>query len=245
MTVKALVFLLLSASLVLGLVGAMTAYAPPLSLADEALEGLTLNAPAGAQAVGDGPVAPLARKGDRLTPERLAALRSSGETRVKVKEFALARWTGWPFFVLGCAGLCAGAWLARRESRRALAGAEAAGAGGGDAPEVVLESITRTVDELRAALPAAADDRVRQRRILDALTPIQDVQVPAFVAARSRLIARFGMGGYARLMDRFAAAERQVNRAWSAAADGYVDESTTCLEAAAELLRETGDRLKA
>lgn len=242
---KALVFLLLSASLVLGLVGAMTAYAPPLTLADASLDGLTLNAAAGARSVGDGPVAPLARKGDRLTPELLASLRASGETRIKVKEFSLARWTGWPFFVLGCAGLCAGAWLARREGRKALAGAQAAGAGTGDAPEVVLESITRTVDELRAALPAASDDRVRQRRILDALTPVQEVQVPAFVAARSRLIARFGMGGYARLMDRFATAERQVNRAWSAAADGYVDESATCLDAAAELLREAGDRLKA
>jgi hypothetical protein len=51
------------------------------------------------------------------------------------------------------------------------------------------------------------------------------------------------MGGYAELMDRFAAGERQINRAWSAAADGYLDEATRCLSNVPAMLAEAEQKL--
>ncbi|MEX2401503.1 MAG: hypothetical protein WD423_12090 [Rhodothermales bacterium] len=49
---------------------------------------------------------------------------------------------------------------------------------------------------------------------------------------RSRLIARLAVARYARLMDRFAACERQIKRAWSAAADDNLEEARTSLKRA-------------
>ena len=45
-----------------------------------------------------------------------------------------------------------------------------------------------------------------------------------FADSRSSLVKKFGMKVYADVMTEFASAERYVNRSWSAAADGYVDE---------------------
>jgi hypothetical protein len=51
------------------------------------------------------------------------------------------------------------------------------------------------------------------------------------------------MGGYARLMDVYAAAERAMNRAWSAAADNDETEAVASLERALVLLDESAKRL--
>ncbi|MEM8735261.1 MAG: hypothetical protein AAGG44_13605 [Planctomycetota bacterium] len=45
-----------------------------------------------------------------------------------------------------------------------------------------------------------------------------------FAEGRSTIANRFGNMAYAEVMTEFASGERYVNRAWSAAADGYVDE---------------------
>jgi hypothetical protein len=63
------------------------------------------------------------------------------------------------------------------------------------------------------------------------------------LAARAELTSRLGLGGYARLMDAFAAAERAINRAWSAAADEVEAEAITSLDLASELLAEARERV--
>jgi hypothetical protein len=63
-----------------------------------------------------------------------------------------------------------------------------------------------------------------------------------FAGARESMIHAIGLQEYAQIMDNFARAERLVNRAWSASADGYVDEVWSCLGAAEEAMREA-DRL--
>ncbi|MFN3192545.1 MAG: hypothetical protein ACE361_18680 [Aureliella sp.] len=45
-----------------------------------------------------------------------------------------------------------------------------------------------------------------------------------FADGRATIANRFGNTAYAEVMTEFASGERYVNRAWSAAADGYVDE---------------------
>lgn len=66
-----------------------------------------------------------------------------------------------------------------------------------------------------------------------------------FVDARQSLVKRYGMTVYADVMTEFASAERYVNRSWSAAADGYVDEVSASLRRADHHLQKAGELLNA
>ena len=79
--------------------------------------------------------------------------------------------------------------------------------------------------------------------IVDRIGALQKTLLPAFIDARARIVSIGGMAGYARLMDVYAAAERQLNRAWSAAADGHEIEAVASLERAVALLDESANRL--
>ncbi len=229
--------LVLIAALIAGLFGAVTAYLPPLSLGPERLAGLTLNAPAGLRRDASGGEQPIAGKNTRLTPELIATLRAAGVRRVRVKEFAVARWTGRWLFLAGCLGLVAGAWLVRRAQRQLLGGAPAGTPGApGRSADALLGAIVGAVAGLRRELPGLAGPLERYHRTLAVLSDVQENLVPEFVALRPVLTAAIGSAGYARLMDRFAAGERQINRAWSAAADAREDEMTACLELGETLL---------
>ena len=59
-----------------------------------------------------------------------------------------------------------------------------------------------------------------------------------FAEARQAIVKRFGLNTYADVMTEFASGERLINRSWSAAADGYVDEVTASLNRAEQHLRE-------
>ncbi|MEC9372592.1 MAG: hypothetical protein VYC34_02065, partial [Planctomycetota bacterium] len=74
---------------------------------------------------------------------------------------------------------------------------------------------------------------------------LQRGPVVSFIEARPALVGRFGLGGYAELMDRFAAMERQLNRSWSAAADRVYVESSDCLMKTAALIREVEAKINA
>jgi uncharacterized membrane-anchored protein YhcB (DUF1043 family) len=67
--------------------------------------------------------------------------------------------------------------------------------------------------------------------------------IARFVDARETLIPLFGLQAYANIMNHFAAAERTINRAWCASADGYVDEVWACFERVEELLDATRQEL--
>ncbi len=64
-----------------------------------------------------------------------------------------------------------------------------------------------------------------------------------FADARQALVKRFGLEVYADVMTEFASAERYVNRSWSAAADGYVDEVASSLARANQHLQNTKELL--
>lgn len=252
---KLLANLILTASIIVGALAASTAYIAPLSLPDEQLVGLTINQPAGRVAQPDGSYKPLVPDHTTLTAEHLQALRdhrydAQGVERevrfVTVNDFDPGRWIGLGPFIAAMAGLALGAWLMRTASRRELARAEPAAATTAAAaatPEESLETIISIVESLRRDLPGLPDDHAREHAVLERIGEVQSTHAPAFIDARTRLIARLGLGGYAELMDRFAAGERQINRAWSAAADRAMYESTPALDAAAALLAEARDRL--
>ncbi len=58
-----------------------------------------------------------------------------------------------------------------------------------------------------------------------------------FADARESIATQQGLQTFADVMTEFAAGERAVNRSWSAAADGYVDEVALCLEKAEAFFR--------
>jgi hypothetical protein len=66
-----------------------------------------------------------------------------------------------------------------------------------------------------------------------------------FAEARESMVHLYGLQTYADIMSEFAAAERYVNRVWSAAADDYDDESRRYLERAREQFRKAQSDLAA
>ena len=59
-----------------------------------------------------------------------------------------------------------------------------------------------------------------------------------FADGRNLITTEYGLDVFADVMTQFASGERSVNRAWSAAADGYVDEAEACLKRGKDLLQE-------
>ncbi len=252
---KLLASLLITASLVLGVLAAATAYLPKVSLPDEAFEAndgfVTLNAPAGVKFDDEGKPQPLYKAGTEVTPEVLKELRDNRATvagketvvnRIRVKEFSLKRWPGKWFLGLAVAGLLAGAALIRSKSQPASAVANGDRAGE-ESPDTALDELRRMLTGLRSDLDRLPSERSRLDLIIELLNRAQKTHMPAFIDARPLLIARLGLSGFAALMDRYAAAERQINRAWSAAADGVYEESVECLELAIELLAAAIEKL--
>ena len=64
-----------------------------------------------------------------------------------------------------------------------------------------------------------------------------------FVEARESMIPHLGMQSYANIMSPFASGERLLNRAWSASADGYVDEVRVCVAGARSQLEKAKELL--
>lgn len=67
-------------------------------------------------------------------------------------------------------------------------------------------------------------------------TLAEDLRI--FGDGRECIVAEHGLQTFAEVMSKFAAGERAINRTWSAAADGYLDEAATCLERAMMLMQE-------
>ncbi len=190
---------------------------------------------------------PIGRTGDRLSPGLVELLNEADVTFVKVTAFGFTRWPYLWLFVLSCAGLLCGAWIIRRAQRKELVAAEAAGpAAGEDATDAatVFARLSGRLHTLAEELAQTDDTNARLEAIVRHIGLIQRDDVPAFAADRPALINRLSLAGYAELMDSFAGMERQLNRAWSAAADAHLPESEACLRNAQPMLVETLRRLK-
>ncbi|MFI4915150.1 MAG: hypothetical protein ACIAS6_01410 [Phycisphaerales bacterium JB060] len=250
---KLIGFLIIAAGLVLGLAAAPTAYLPRLDLPDEQLVGLTLAAPAGEVRTEDTPpfekgepiTEPGVEEETTITPELLATLRDAQVDRVRVKEFSFGRWSGKWLFLLAALALLGGATLVRIDTRRRLASSAGDRPDAAGSPEAGLAAIIEAIGGLRRDLPHMTTSHDREAAIIERLGEVQAVHVPAFVDARERIVSRHGLSGYAAIMDRFAAMERQINRAWSAAADGVDEEAIDCIERASALAEQTRAALEA
>jgi hypothetical protein len=249
---KLLAGLLIWVSLGFGVVATAAIYFPDITgaTADDFLttndDGETVpletKAAVGPEIARDGGTTPAFPAGTPLTAETLQAMRDAGVTRVKVLDFNWNRWTHKWHFVASVVGLIAGAFLTKFTNKRDLEAANAA-TPPEETPEYALTAASEETKALVEELPGMANDHDRLHAIINRLGELQQTHLTAYPAARDRLIAAHGLGGYAQRMDAFAAADRNINRAWSAAADGHLPEALESLENAHEILETLTARL--
>ena len=195
---------------------------------------------------------PIGRPGDRVTAELLDLLRNQKPDPVRyvrVSSFSLERWFGAPGgfrgwgFVACAVGLFVGAMIVRRATKKEIAATREARGGDRAGAKAAFGQITGALDALQRDLAPVREPKVRTAMIVERIGVIQRDYAPAFVADRPALIGALGLGGFAELMDRFAALERQTNRAWSAAADEHEDEAITSLYRALAIMPEVAEKL--
>jgi len=243
--------LLVTISLVLGTYAASTAYLVPIdsiqfaagqsATADDAV---TLHAPAGRD--DSIPPQPILRPGPQdapltLTAEHLALLRDAGVDRVHVKEFSFGRWRERWLFVLAVIGLAVGALMLRAAQRSEVQAAAASVTV--HSPDALLDSALSIARGVRDELEGTPATPAATTKLAKSIERMQAECFDPFVDCRPVIVEKFGMAGYAQLMDRFAAAERQFNRSWSAAADHVAAEATECFGNGIVLLEEARARL--
>ncbi|QDU67833.1 hypothetical protein [Engelhardtia mirabilis] len=132
-----------------------------------------------------------------------------------------ARW----FFGGGLLVMVIGVMLmrsARVES--ALAAAQAAEAGDEASPRESLKVVVERVRAMNAAIAGLS-----REDLMTSCDALLGEQVFAFGEAKEQLRAELGGRVYAQVMTAFSTGERRLSRAWSAAADGYRDESVQSL----------------
>lgn len=244
---KLLASLLIVVSLTLGLIATVTAYAPAVdSLTADDLP-LTLTTDIGKQTEADD-APPLYESGTEVTEEILADLQAKSDDipYIRVREFAFHRWGMRWWLIASAAGLLVGSLLLRFAAKAETLQPTAVTAEPAGSPPDLLKGALDRVRALRAEVGQTTPGQTTEvlHRIGDELDAVRRENLEPFVIARNKLIAQYGMGGFAQIMDRFAASERQLNRAWSAAADHVLHESLDSLAQGEVLLEETIRRLE-
>ena len=101
-----------------------------------------------------------------------------------------------------------------------------------------LKEIKSSLDRLLANIAKLQDsqDKMPPSKITKYIDDVLAEDFRVFAEGRDSITAEHGLSVFAEVMTHFAAGERAINRAWSAAADGYVDETATCIERAENML---------
>ncbi len=158
-----------------------------------------------------------------------AAIVTVHETDAANLKWSTIDW-GWyaVFFTLGAAGVV----LLRLSAR------------GAATESGKLEGDIRTIDRSLASLVDKLQGLIARKDttgVYEIHAWIDDQLVSDlgdFVEAREALIHVYGLQQYANLMNEFATSERNINRSWSASADGYIDEVWKCMRQAEIHMRE-------
>lgn len=149
-------------------------------------------------------------------------------TRVVPSPWQTINWL-WYLSAAGVGLVGVGLLWADRKHKSQAVGHEASGI------RELAANLDTLVAELEDLLKQHSKQRPRQtlefieERLYDPLRQFAD--------GRDTITREFGMEVFAEVMSDFASGERCVNRAWSASADGYVDEARASLESALEFQR--------
>ena len=109
--------------------------------------------------------------------------------------------------------------------------------------KTIEESLIRIVDDvklIRSEIDPKKPQDVHQR--IDEKLPDH---LEAFIESRKTIGHVHGLQAYGHVMNYFAAAERYLNRVWSASADGYIDEITEYMERSEQQFEEALAALRA
>lgn len=148
----------------------------------------------------------------------------------------------WPGYLISAVvGIC-GAFLIRRSTHTEIE-SDVHRQAGLDQLVATLQSLNLQIDRLVEALPQLAPEET-VAWIDTHCSPL----CTDFAESRDLMKRAFGLDGFAAVMSDFASGERFLNRVWSAAADGYMEEAWRSLRtsqqffhaAATEMLRRTG-----
>ena len=85
----------------------------------------------------------------------------------------------------------------------------------------------------------------KPRQILNYIENQLQDDMRGFADGRDSITAEHGLQVFAEVMTQFAAGERAINRAWSASADGYIEEAATCVQRGLEMLKTAQKILQA
>lgn len=239
--------LLVWGGVVVGSAAVLTIYQPKLTASNQSLEGHTLDRKVTiyvtTEESPDVPQQVVFERTTELKPEMLDQLREAGLDRIVVGEFAWRAWGEWWIFALGTSMMIGGAVCMRLGARREIAAMTSIEDDHEASPISTIAAIRAILERLAGELPTLPDDEMRCETVVTRLDQVQQSLVPAFAGARNALIGKYGLAGYAGSMDRFASLERQINRAWSSAADRIYSESEGCIALALEILPEVEQRL--
>jgi hypothetical protein len=140
----------------------------------------------------------------------------------------------WVVVALGILILCAGiAWARLAQCRRTQEGSNAGGERAIEVMKTALASAQSRTKALRESAQSTALDQVAKE--CEAI--VRDC-VEAVAAQQESLSRIYGCAGYAQVMTPFAAAERWLNRAWSAASDTHRPEVLASLDRAIKHIDE-------
>lgn len=173
-----------------------------------------------------------------------ATSKSAGETLASWVQYAGmtiamvggATWPApkWAVVACGIVVLCAGiAWARIAQKKRAETTANA----GAGRPIDLVKSALDAAKSRTAALRSGADTAVLETVATECEAIVREC-VEAVAAQQESLSRAYGFGGYALVMTPFAAAERWLNRAWSAASDSHRPEMIASLDHAIEHIDE-------
>lgn len=170
------------------------------------------------------------KAGSYLGDDLLEALAGSDVGQVSVRMlrgWKLADWEWRWVFMLSMAGMVLGVLLKRSAGDGVAAGEEDGEAIPTDAEQMraVLGEIEGKVVALAAEADALSAAELHQR-----LDPLLGRDLPRFVEGREVLKTAYGVRIFTGIMGPFSAAERTLNRAWSAAVDDNAEESRDCVK---------------
>ena len=173
-----------------------------------------------------------------IDPPTLERLRAAGLEAVSVKiplSFEWARWEQRWAFLVGVGLTLLGVLLKRSKASQ-------------EEVEQRAQEVESLGADLREIEASVAQVQVGLQHLdVEALHELVDplLSGPAYRFAEGREAIRTAHGTrtYLAVMDPFARAERRLNRAWSAAVDGYASEARASLQAALEPLREAREAL--
>ncbi|MDP1560432.1 MAG: hypothetical protein Q8M16_03455 [Pirellulaceae bacterium] len=123
------------------------------------------------------------------------------------------------------------------------------------AKQAVDIEVARTtgLDPLRRSLSLLLDEAQKLKSDLPRMTPESVVafiddrcteHCNNFADQRDQLKSAFGLNGFGEIMSEFASGERFLNRTWSAAADGYMEEAYRSIETSLRFFQAAHDRIK-